>query len=236
MNIVVPIASKSAFFKDGLFPKILTEICGKTMLEHFVANLVCFKEANFIFILQKQEVQRYFLDESIKLLLPKSEIIVLEKESLGMACSALFSIDFIDNDEELIICNSDQIFECDLSKIVTKLKEFDAGVISFESFHPRYAFAKDEEGLIVEVAEKKPISKNAIAGFYYFKKGSDFIKACEKMIEKDSNYEGHYYIAPCLNELILQNKQIYNYKIAKNEYFTFYSPEKIKEFERLHNE
>ena len=40
LNIVAPIAGKSYFFdneKDG-FPKQFIEICGKTMLEHFVKN------------------------------------------------------------------------------------------------------------------------------------------------------------------------------------------------------
>lgn len=62
LNIVAPIAGKSYFFdneKDG-FPKPFIEICGKTMLEHFVKNYENVKNKRFIFILKEEDVKRYF--------------------------------------------------------------------------------------------------------------------------------------------------------------------------------
>nr|WP_261659543.1 hypothetical protein [Campylobacter sp. BCW_6871] len=55
------------------------------------------------------------------------------------------------------------------------------------------------------------------------------------MIKKDVNYEGKYFIASTLNELILQDKKIINISIDKNRYFTFYSHVKINEYERIKN-
>ena len=34
----------------------------------------------------------------------------------------------------------------------------------------------DEQGLVTEVYEKNPISDIATVGYYYYKKGSDFVK------------------------------------------------------------
>jgi hypothetical protein len=85
--------------------------------------------------------------------------------------------------------------------------------------------------LIIEAAEKRPISKKAIAGFYYFKIGRYFVEAAMRSIEKNANVEGNYYVAPTLNELILNGMRLGFYNVDSNKYHTFYSPQKISEFE-----
>ncbi|HEY9702653.1 MAG TPA: hypothetical protein V6C58_09415, partial [Allocoleopsis sp.] len=84
---------------------------------------------------------------------------------------------------------------------------------------------------VVETAEKKPISRNAIAGFYYFKHGKDFVSAAFKSIEKDANVNGLYFVAPTYNELVLENKHIGVTFIDSSVYHSFYSPAKIAEYE-----
>ncbi|TKX30602.1 glycosyltransferase family 2 protein [Campylobacter estrildidarum] len=239
LNIVVPIAGKSYFFddkKDG-FPKPFMEICGKTMLEHFVKNYENIKDKRFIFILKEEDVRYYHLDDAINILTNnESKIIILKNETKGMACSALMAIDEIDNDDSLLIVNMDQIFDYELNKFIAIFSSYDAGVLSFENIHPRWAYVKtDDKKFVLEASEKKPISKNAIAGIYYFSKGKYFIKAVFNMIKKDVNFEGKYFIAPALNELILENRKILNITIDKNRYFTFYSHAKIAEYERIKN-
>ncbi|EAK7216989.1 glycosyl transferase family 2 [Campylobacter jejuni] len=239
LNIVAPIAGKSYFFdneKDG-FPKPFIEICGKTMLEHFVKNYENIKNKRFIFILKEEDVKRYHLDDAINVLTNnQSKIIILKNETQGMVCSVLMAIDEIDLNDSLLIVNMDQIFEYDLNEVVSELSLNDAGVLSFESVHPRWAYIKcDENNFVLEAFEKKPVSKNAIAGFYYFNKADFFVKSAFDMIKKDVNYEGKYFIASTLNELILQDKKIINILIDKNRCFTFYSHAKINEYERIKN-
>ena len=67
--------------------------------------------------------------------------------------------------------------------------------------------------------------------FYYFKKGSDFIKAAKNALMKQNNLDGKYYISSSINELILLGKKIGFYDIKKEQYRSFYSPAKIKEYE-----
>lgn len=239
LNIVVPIAGKSYFFdseKDG-FPKPFIEICGKTMLEHFIRNYENVKNKRFVFILKEEDVKRYHLDDAINVLTNnQSKIIILKHETQGMACSVLMAIDEISLNDSLLIVNMDQIFEHDLNEVILELSLSDAGVLSFESVHPRWAYVKcDENNFVLEAFEKKPVSKNAIAGFYYFNKAEFFVKSAFDMIKKDVNCEGKYFIASTLNELILQDKKIINISIDKNRYFTFYSHAKINEYERIKN-
>lgn len=239
INILVPMAGKSYFFDDKQdgFSKPFIEICGKTMLEHFVLNYQNINDKRFIFVIQDDENRKFGLQNAINVLTNnKNEIIILKNETAGMACSALMAVNFIDNDEPLIIANMDQIFELDLNEIIYKLSNFDAGVLSFENIHPRFSYVKcDEENNILQASEKKQISKNAIAGFYYFKKGSNFTQAAKDMIKKDVNLDGKFYVAPTLNELILQGKVVKNLRIDNNKYFTFYSHTKIDEYERIKN-
>ncbi len=237
-NILIPLASRSEFFKEPeyKYPEILNEILGKTMIELVVDNYNKIQgEKKFIFILNKEECEKYHLDNILKLVTNgKCEIIRLSGDTKGAVCSALMAIEYIDNSDSLIIANGNQIIEEDLNIVIDEFKNrnLDSGVICFDSVHPKWSYVRlDSQGWIEETTEKNPISKNAIAGFYYFKNGMDFVKSGMKLIEKDANYEGKYYIAPTINELILENKKVGIYKIDSEKYNSFYSPQKIKEYE-----
>jgi dTDP-glucose pyrophosphorylase len=91
--------------------------------------------------------------------------------------------------------------------------------VSFTSVHPRYSFAKlDESGTVVEVSEKRPISKNALASFYYFRHGRDFVACAMNVIRKDNPVEGTFYISQTLNEMILQQKKIGLYQVENDKF------------------
>ena len=48
--------------------------------------------------------------------------------------------------------------------------------MTFPNTHPRWSYARIEDDLVVAVAEKQPISRNATAGLYYFRRGMDFVR------------------------------------------------------------
>jgi NDP-sugar pyrophosphorylase family protein len=238
INILIPLGGKSTFFdaEEYPFPKPLIEIHGKLMIELLLESFSNIEEEHsFIFIVQQEDCRKYHLDNTLRLLTDgKCDIVVLNHLAQGAACSALMAIDYIDSSNKLVISNGDQIIDGDMNHFLQYMEEkkSDAGAICFESVHPKWSYVRlDEHGSIVETAEKRPISKNAIAGFYYFKHGSDFVKSAMKSIEKDSSVDGLYYIAPTLNEMVLENKRLDVYKIENHRYHSFYSPQKIKEYE-----
>lgn len=238
INILIPLAGKNQFFPEAEypFPKPLIEFNGKTMIEHIMDNFSSIqKEKQFIFIVNSEDCKKYHLDNVLNILTNQTcKIIKLDNETKGAACSAMMAVEYIDNETPLIISNADQLFDIDLDEVILSFNNRDAGVITFESIHPRWSYVRlDNENKVTETAEKRPISKSAIAGFYYFKKGSDFITSSSKMIKKDASVNGLYYIAPTLNEMVLENKTISIFKIENDKYHTFYTPQKIKEYERL---
>ncbi|MEY4616733.1 MAG: hypothetical protein RJB66_1693 [Pseudomonadota bacterium] len=242
INILVPLAGKSRFFseaKDG-FPKPLVEILGMPMVQHSLNALsTSFSGANFIFVLAKDDCERYHLDKTIDLILgKKSSFYLQDGQTAGAACSCLLAIDEIDNDKPLVVCNPDQKIDIDLTLAIEHFinTKCDAGVITFNAVHPQWSYVRiGADGVVCEAAEKNPISKNAIAGFYYFRKGSSFVRATQTMILKDARVNQSFYIAPCLNELILDGALISNYPIPAELYHSFYSYDKIKEFEAIAN-
>lgn len=238
INILIPLAGTNHFFNEieYHYPKSLIEINDKTMIEHVIENFSPIKEEKqFIFIVNSEECKKYHLDNVLNLLTNnKCKIIKIDNQTKGAACSAMMAIEHINNDKKLIIANADQLFDDNLNDIILSFKDLDGGVIVFDSIHPRWSYARvDEDNYIVETAEKRPISKNAIAGLFYFKNGKDFISSAMSMIQKDASVNGLYYISPTLNEMVLKNKKMKIKKINNDKYHTFYTPAKIQEYERI---
>jgi dTDP-glucose pyrophosphorylase len=238
INILIPLAGTNQFFNESEYPypKPLIEINNKTMIELVINNFNNIKEEKqFIFIVNSDDCKKYHLDNVLNLLTNHNcKIIKIDNETKGAACSAMMAIEYINNDSPLIIANSDQLFDDNLEDIISSFEDVDGGVVSFDSVHPRWSYARvNDENYIIETAEKRPLSKHAIAGFFYFKKGEDFIKSAMNMIKKDANINGLYYISPTLNEMVLNNKKLIIKTINNDKYHTFYTPQKIQEYERL---
>jgi hypothetical protein len=65
------------------------------------------------------------------------------------------------------------------------------------------------------VAEKNPISNIATVGVYYWKKGSDYVKYAEQMIQKNILVNNEFYVCPVFNQAIEDNKKIKVFNIEK---------------------
>lgn len=236
INILIPMAGKSQYFPEVEFPfpKPLIEIGPKTIIERVVENLeTAGNVVQFIFVISSEDCRKFHLDSTLKIISDeRAHIVRLDKETRGSACSALMAIDHIATDTPLMIANSDQLFEATIAELIEEFTTADAGIVSFDSVHPRWSYARlNEQGKVIETAEKRPISRHAIAGLYYFKRGQDFVDAAMKMIRKDENIDGSYFIAPALNQMILAGKDIRIHKINNDCYHTFYTPQKVKEYE-----
>lgn len=218
LNVLIPMAGAgSRFEKAGYtFPKPLIEVKGKPMIQVVVDNLNI--EANYIYVVQSSHRKKYNLDTLLNLITPGCQIVEVDGITEGAACTALLSKDLIDNDNPLFFANSDQFVEWNSNDFMYKMQESnsDGGIVTFESTHPKWSFVKtDENGFATEVAEKNPISNQATVGFYYWKRGSDFVKYAEEMIEKDIRVNGEFYVCPVFNTAIEYCKKITTFNIEK---------------------
>ena len=237
INILIPLGGKSDFFNSAeyVYPRSLIEISGKTMIQRIIENYAEIDEKHFIFVINQEDCDRYHLDSILRLLTDsKCDIVKLSGQTRGAVCSALMAVEMINNHNVLIVANGDQVIESSLADITKyfQKEELDAAVITFESVHPKWSYVRvDKNNKVVESAEKRPLSKNAIAGFYYFSNGKDFVTAAMQSIAKDAHVNEVFYISPVLNELVLAGKNIGHYLIEAAMYHSFYSPAKIAEYE-----
>lgn len=218
LNILIPMAGAgSRFEKAGYtFPKPLIEVNGKPMIQLVLENLNI--DAHYIFVVQTEHRVKYNLDTLLRLIAPNCDIIDVSGMTQGAACTTLLAKEFINNDSPLIFANSDQFVEWNSNEFLYKMNETncDGGLVTFESAHPKWSFAKvDGNGIVTEVAEKKPISNIATVGFYYWKHGSDYVKYAEQMIAKNIRTNGEFYVCPVFNEAIADGKKFRTFNITK---------------------
>jgi HAD superfamily hydrolase (TIGR01509 family) len=218
MNVLIPMAGAgSRFEKAGYtFPKPLIDVRGKPMIQWVVDNLNV--EAKYIFIVQKSHFEKFNLKETINNFCPNNEIVQVEGITEGAACTTLLAKDFINNNESLIIANSDQFVEWESDEFIYSCtaSDVDANILTFKSTHPKWSYVKvNEMGNVVEVAEKKPISDIATVGIYYWKNGSDYVKYAEQMISKNIRVNNEFYVCPVFNEAINDNKKVKTFNIEK---------------------
>lgn len=236
LNILMPMSGPNKFDSEEFaYPKPLIEVAGRPLIEHVIRSFERVDEKRFIFVVNKEDCDQYHLDDVLRLVTQDNmECVRLEQMTRGAACSALMAIESIDSPTQLLISNSDHVFEFDLNGILGQFaaREADAGVVCFDSVHPKWSFVRlDEQGRITETAEKRPLSRHAIAGLYYFRQGADFVRAAMRSIEKDASVNGMYYIAPVLNELVLEGLKLEAISVSGDEYHNFYSPHKLREYE-----
>ena len=218
MNVLIPMAGAgSRFEKAGYtFPKPLIDVQGKPMIQVVADNINI--DARHIFIVQKSHYEKYNLENTLKAIVKNCEIIQVDGVTEGAACTTLLAKELINNDEHLLMANSDQFIEWDSNKFMYSMigDTIDGGILTFESTHPKWSYARlDDAGFVSEVAEKNPISNLATVGIYYWNKGSDYVKYAEQMIEKDIRVNNEFYVCPVFNEAIADNKKIKIFNIEK---------------------
>jgi len=237
LNVLIPMSGPNRFDGDEFsYPKPLIEIMGRPVIEHVIAGLDQIRrQKRFICVVNEEDCDNFYLADVLGLITKGNvQCIKLKRSTKGAACSALMAIDYIDNDGPLLISNSDHVLEWDLDAILDRFdsRKVDAGVVCFEAVHPKWSYVRlDEAGKIVETAEKRPLSRYAIAGLYYFRRGADFVRAARCSIEKDASVNGLYYIAPVMNELILEGANLESVSVPASAYHNFYSPHKLREYE-----
>ena len=238
LNILLLMAGRSDAFKEAgyEFPKNLVEIDGAPLIQRVIDGLACLRGPNtqLIYAIRRDENRRFHTGQVVHLLDPSGIVVDVVGETSGAACTALLTIEHINNENPLLIINGDIVLDYDLATVLDDFRKraLDGGVTAFRDVHPRWSFVKvNSEGLAIEFAEKRPISDLATAGLYYYAQGRDFVQATSAMMQKDAHVDGLFYVCPAYNEMILQHKRIGYYAVPKNAYFSLKTPHDVRTFE-----
>ena len=218
MNVLIPMAGAGSRFEQAgyTFPKPLIDVNGKPMIQRVVENINI--DATHIFIVQKSHYEKYSLQHTLNLISPGCKIVQVDGVTEGAACTTLLAKEYINNDNPLVLANSDQYVDWDSSQYMYSCMtdDIDGSILTFNSTHPKWSYAKtNDQDFVTEVAEKKPISKNATVGIYFWKKGKDYVECAESMINKNIRVNNEFYVCPVYNEAILKHAKIKTFHIEK---------------------
>lgn len=211
LNIVIPMAGRGSRFADAGYelPKPLIDVCGKPMIQVVTENIRPKCDHRFIYICQEEHLRKYDLEKALKGMAPGCEIITIDHVTEGAACTVLLASRFIDNDDEMMIANSDQFVDTDINEYLRHLGDNDGLIMTMPADHPKWSYIRfDENKYVTEVREKEVISNEATVGIYNYKHGSDFVKFANQMIEKNIRVNNEFYVAPVYNEMIAADKKI----------------------------
>lgn len=214
INIVIPMAGQGSRFSKAGYeqPKPFIDVAGKPMIVRVLENLA-YPNARYILIARKEHIEKE------KELVSEIEkefnaiFIPIDKLTEGTACTVLYARQYINNNEPLLIANSDQIVDMDIADFIddNKTRGLHGSILTFIDKHsdPKWSFARlDENGLVAEVKEKVVISQYATVGIYLYSKGSTFVDSAIDMIIENDRVNNEFYTCPTYNYAIKNGSKI----------------------------
>ena len=235
INIVIPAAGEgSRFSKEGWkTPKPFIDVNGSSMIEKVIDNLYIENSRN-ILIFNKKHLNGNQLDKKSQLS-QNNEVVVLEKTTDGTACTVLNAKKFINNKSPLLIANSDQIVDFSCQEFISDClsRDLDGSILVFKDPHmdAKWSFIKtNHQGLVTEVAEKKPISNLATVGIYFFKEGISFVEEAFNMILSKDTVNNEFYTCPVYNYMIKSGLKIGFYEIPYVNMYGIGTPQDLRNY------
>ena len=228
----MPMAGKGSRLQNfDPYPKPLVKVLGKTIVEWSIETLGV--KGNYIFCCKKEHIEKFKIDELLKKVVPDCKVVSINYQTKGTAQSVLEAIDLINNDDELIISDTDHYLKWNNNFFNNEIRKMnsDGCVMVFpeEYTSKKASYVKlDDQGFVIKAAEKQPISKIATVGLHYFKKGKDFVKYANQMIDEGMEINNEFYVTPVYNYFVKSNKKITTYPVEKM--WALGSPEEVNLF------
>ena len=241
INIVIPMAGEGSRFSKAGYekPKPFIDVAGKPMIVRVLENLQ-YPDAKYILIARKEHMERE--PELVRLIEKEfnAVFIAIDKLTEGTACTVLYARKFINNQDPLLIANSDQIVDINMADYIDdcKNRNLDGSILTFIDEHkdPKWSFAKiDSNHLVTEVKEKEVISKYATVGIYLYARGKDFVDATIDMIIENDRVNGEFYTCPTYNYAIRNDAEIGIYNIKFNQMHGIGTPDDLNSYLRFVN-
>ncbi len=236
INIVIPMAGAGSRFAQAGYQKAkpFIDVNGKPMIVRVLENLEL-PQSRYILIARKEHI-----DAEVALVKHieknfNAVFIPIDKLTEGTACTILYAHKHINNEQPLLIANSDQIIDIPINDFISDCQQrnLDGSILTFvdKKRDPKWSFAKlDDRQLVIEVQEKKPISEFATVGIYFYQQGRDFVNAAIEMFIERDRVNNEYYTCPTYNYAIKAGKKIGLYNIAIEQMHGIGTPEDLKAY------
>lgn len=235
ISLVIPMAGEGSRFAEAGYrePKPFIDVAGKPMIERVLDN-VRLPGAGVTLIARGEHIAA---EPALarRLEVRGCRIITLDEKTEGTACTLLHARDQLPEDTPLMIANCDQIVDFDCSEFVTDCfaRGLDGSILVFREpdLNPKWSYARvDEQGIVAEVAEKKPISDLATVGIYLFRSARLFIDSAIDMIARNDRVNNEFYTCPVYNYAIRAGARIGVFEVPRAAMQGIGTPEDLQQF------
>ncbi len=220
LNIVLPIAGRGSRFATAGYslPKPLIPVHGHPMIDVVVRNVRPARPHRFIFVALREHLEHAGMREALEQVAPGCSIVPVDHVTDGAACTVLLARDLIDNDDGLMLANSDQWVDISIDDYLGEMtrQRADGLIMTMKASDPKWSFVGlDCRNMVTRVVEKTVISDEATVGIYNFNRGRDFVRAADHMIAMNLRVNNEFYVAPVYNELIARGARIAIYNVGR---------------------
>lgn len=236
MNIVMPMAGRGhRFVEAGIdVPKPLIDVRGRPMYAWATDGLPLDQANRLIFICLAEHLTDRALEADIRARYAahRPVIVALDEVTQGQACTVLTARQWIDNDEPLLIFNADTYCPTTIAAAARGFGPQTAGILDlFAAPGDKWSFARlGADDRVLETAEKRRISDWASTGLYYFRRGGDFVRHAQAMIDANDRSGNEFYVAPIYNRLIAAGEDVRGNRV--DEVWVLGTPQDLAHFER----
>lgn len=234
MTVIITMAGESRrFYNEGFkIPKFKVMANGKTLFEWSLGSLEDFKSQHFIFACRSDHDRQWIREQAAQLEIHSVSVVPRFDLSLGQAHTAYDVLGEADNHEALWIYNIDTYIKHGLRS--TDMAGYQGCLHVFESNNPSMSYVRyDENGHVVEVAEKKVISNWASVGSYGFENANLFRQVYEMVYEDciGNEVQGERYVAPMFQFLLKNGKSIAAPRLDLSAVHILGTPIEVREFD-----
>lgn len=239
LHIIMPMAGEgSRFLKEGwITPKPLIELKGIPLFKRAIGSVaVTGAPMKYSFIVRKEHIDKYHIDEHIRAILPDANVFYVEKTTRGAVETCLIAERAIAKEDSIVVMDCDLEFRSKgyikgIQDILEKpVEEVNGGMlVSFESQEPRYSYAEiDANNVVKRTAEKEVISNHALCGAYFFSSAEGFLNAAHRLLNEPVFTKPEYYVSLLYNYLLGNGEVV---KLATmEEYCSYGTPEELKRY------
>ena len=205
-KIIIPMAGLGSRMRPHTWtrPKPLLYLAGKTVLDHALEqfdSLPGLTDAEYIFIVSPN--QGDMIQEHMQTVHPGKKVhFVVQEHMRGQSDALLIAREYVHG--PVIIAFSDTLIETDLSFLTSESADGVAWVKPMPDPR-RFGVAEtDKDGWVTRLIEKpSDISKNLVlVGFYYFREGTELIRAIEEQVKRKISLKDEYFLADAINLLL----------------------------------
>lgn len=232
MRVIITMAGKGERFRKVGYdvPKYQIKAKDKSLFEWSLESLTALwpfvKETIFV-VRKEDEASAFIVEVCNSLRIPNVKIMELQGTTDGQATTALMAVQAGSLEEDIFIYNIDTYIEA--GELRYEDMRGDGHIPCFNAPGEHWSFVRvNEDGVVVEVKEKKRISDNCSIGAYYFKSGELYETLYKKHYAEITSTEK--YIAPIYETMLAEDKEVTMSLINNKKVHVLGTPEELEAF------